>query len=548
MAVSSVNVSADIPDILKDYYLGTPVRGTPAVGTEGQPGYQPASSDYQPAIPGLISKGIDAIYPSAEATDKSVSDYNTRYQGLIDAGLMGAEGVADLSTYQELAGQRIGNMAIPGAFADASAAGASAATGLKGLQNYSARGVSAQGLRDYSMSAGPSVSAQDVKNYQMSGVAPISAPQVSNFRMDVDSQVATNPLTQYQMASPDMFDRSQAQRYMSPYMQEVVDSQSRMAIDAAKKAQLSNNLAAARQGTYGGARQALLQGEREQGLRTQLGDIQAMGLQKAYEQAQTQFERDRASQQQAGMKNLEALLGVQNLGSTQGLQAQQLNQAAALEAARQNLNAQLQSQQLGVNAGMQAALANQGAALDVGKQNLAANLGVQQLGVDSGLRAALANQAAALEANKNNLAASLGVQQLGAQQNLEAQRLNQAADLSAAGLQMDASKGLGSLAGVMGNVGTQELAGEMDITKMVGAYGDLQRGVTQQQYNAEKDYLTNSANYAQNQVGDYSSLLRGIPMNSSTQTTTTPPPSFGSTLAGAGVAGLGVYNMMNSKN
>jgi hypothetical protein len=83
------------------------------------------------------------------------------------------------------------------------------------------------------------------------------------------------------------FGSAQAQQYMSPYMQNVVDAQQRQAIDAARQAQLGGNLAAARQGTYGGARQALLQGQRESGLRTQLGDIRAQGLQRAYESSPT---------------------------------------------------------------------------------------------------------------------------------------------------------------------------------------------------------------------------------------------------------------------
>jgi hypothetical protein len=72
--------------------------------------------------------------------------------------------------------------------------------------------------------------------------------------------------------------RAEAEAYMSPYFQNVVDAQQRQAIDAARQSQLSGNLAAARQGTYGGARQAILQSQRESGLRTQLGDIQAQGL------------------------------------------------------------------------------------------------------------------------------------------------------------------------------------------------------------------------------------------------------------------------------
>jgi hypothetical protein len=83
------------------------------------------------------------------------------------------------------------------------------------------------------------------------------------------------------------FGSTQALQYMSPYFQNVVDAQQRQAIDAARQSQLSGNLAAARQGTYGGARQAILQSQRESGLRTQLGDIQARGLQDAYESSPT---------------------------------------------------------------------------------------------------------------------------------------------------------------------------------------------------------------------------------------------------------------------
>lgn len=76
------------------------------------------------------------------------------------------------------------------------------------------------------------------------------------------------------------------QAFMSPYMQNVVDVQKQEAIRDAQKGQLSQNLAAARQGTYGGARQLLAGTERERNLGAQLGQIQATGSQKAFEAAQ----------------------------------------------------------------------------------------------------------------------------------------------------------------------------------------------------------------------------------------------------------------------
>jgi len=75
------------------------------------------------------------------------------------------------------------------------------------------------------------------------------------------------------------------QAFMSPYMQNVVDLQKQEAIRDAQKGQLSQNLAAARQGTYGGARQLLAGTERERNLQQNLANIQATGAQKAYEDA-----------------------------------------------------------------------------------------------------------------------------------------------------------------------------------------------------------------------------------------------------------------------
>ena len=76
------------------------------------------------------------------------------------------------------------------------------------------------------------------------------------------------------------------QAYMSPYMQNVVEIQKQQAIEDAQRAQLGANLGAARQGTYGGARQTLAQTQREAALNKQLSDIQAQGLQSAFDQAQ----------------------------------------------------------------------------------------------------------------------------------------------------------------------------------------------------------------------------------------------------------------------
>jgi hypothetical protein len=157
-------------------------------------------------------------------------------------------------------------------------------------------------------------------------------------------------------------------------MQNVVDVQQREAIRAAQQGQLAQNLAAARQGTYGGARQLLATTERERNLQDQMAKIQATGSQAAYDQAQRAFEAEQArglqaglqTQQlgtQTGLQNLQALLGVQQLGAQQGLQSQQLNQQALMDAQRMAE----QSRQFGGTLGLQGSQAATQAAATLGQ-------------------------------------------------------------------------------------------------------------------------------------------------------------------------------------
>ena len=373
-------------------------------------------SDIPAALAPFFTKEDTGLIP--RGTAEIFRPFEQRYDPLISAGLVGAGTVAPLSAMQQRVGTRLEGLGLPGAFTQAQQAGQTALGSFGDISN-------------------------------------VTAPGLQQFQLDPARQ----------------FSAEEMQTYMSPYMQGVVDVQQRKAIEDAQRAQLGQNLAAARQGTYGGARQTLAQAQREAGLRTQLGDIQAQGLQSAFQQAQQQFGADRAAQMAAEQENLRAALGIQQFGAGQSLEAQRANQAAQQAAAQQNL------------------------------------------------------------------AAQLGVQQLGAGQSLEAQRANQAAQLQGA-------QGLAGLAQTLGGLGTQQLAGELDITKTIGAYGDLQRAQAQQELDARRQYAQQQAEYGLSQVGDLSNLLRGIPLTDTTQTATTPPPSFASQLTGLGLTGIGLYNLL----
>lgn len=395
-------------------------------------------------------------------------------------------------------------------------------------------------------------------------------------------------LNTFQQAGPDAFGQAQVDQYMSPYVRNVLDVQKRNAITDAQKTQLMANLGAAKQGTYGGARQLLAGTERERALGQNLSDIEAKGMQSAYENAQGQFERDRAAQVGVGRTNLEAQLGVQQLGTQTGMQtafknldAQQqasvqnqaaqmqamgytqdqamraalANQQAGLTVGQQNLNAQLQTQQLGTNTGLQAALANLTAEQQTNAQNLAAQMQAMGYTQDQAMRAALANQQMEFNTGQQNLGAQLQTQQLGTQTGLQALLANQDADLKAQQLaeqsrQFGGTLGLQGLqqanqaAATLGNLGTARTADDIQRFNAQNAVGkqqqDLQQSILDQQYG---DFLR-QRDYSTEQLGYYNNLIRGLPMQmNSTQTSYAPPPSTISQVGGLGLGALGMYNM-----
>jgi hypothetical protein len=270
-------------------------------------------------------------------------------------------------------------------------------------------------------------------------------------------QVQAPQLERYGLQGPQMFGSEQAQQYMSPYLRNVLDTQKREAVRDARQGQVVQDLGAARQGTYGGSRQLLAGLERERNLGQQLGDIESRGMQSAFENAQQQFERDRAA------------------GMTTG---------------QQNLQAALQQQQLGTQTGLQAALANQQTGLEA-----------QRLGEQS--------------------------RQFGAQQGL-------------AGLQA-----AGQMGQTLGNLGQYQQQADLQRLQAQGAAAGEQRGLEQQYLDqAYADFLR-QRDYSMERLGQFSNILRGLPVGlSTTNTTYATPPSFGSQALGTGLAGLSMARMV----
>jgi len=96
----------------------------------------------------------------------------------------------------------------------------------------------------------------------------------------------------------------------------------------------------------------------------------------------------------------------------------------------------------------------------------------------------------------------------------------------------------------LGVMGSAQQSADIDRLKTLGAYGDYERAVEQQQTDIDYANLLDRIQYPERQLDKLSGFIRGIPLTDTTQTTTTPPPSFASQLAGLGLSGLSIYNML----
>jgi hypothetical protein len=232
--------------------------------------------------------------------------------------------------------------------------------------------------------------------------------------------------------------------------------------------------------------------EAARNLATQKGDIQAQGLQSAYGQAQQQFNADQAQRMQAalanqgmgynvGSQNLQANLGVQQLGAGQNLQAQLANQGVN----QQIQQAREQSRQYGAGLDMTSA-----------QQKAQYGQAAQQLGEQS-----------------KQFGANLGLQ----------------------GLQT-ALQGAGQL----GQLGGQQFQQSMDINKLQNVYGGQMQQQAQRPLDMAYQDFQNQQNYPYKQLGFMSDMIRGLPLGQqSTSSVYSQGPGTVQTLAGLGGAAYG---------
>jgi hypothetical protein len=430
----------------------------------------------------------------------------------------------------------------------------------------------------------------------LGNVRDATAERIQADKMNAAQTQFQANLERFQMAAPDRFNQAQAEQYMSPYIRNVLDTQKREAMRDARQGQVVQDLGAARQGTYGGSRQLLAGLERERNLGQQLGDIEARGLQAAFESSQGQFERDRAAQMAAQQANLQAALGVQELGTTTGLQVALANLSNEQQARVQNMAAENQARGMNAENALRAALANQQADIGVRGQNLQGAMQTQQLGLEAqrlgeqsrqfgstqGLEAQRLGEQSrqfgstqGLEAQRlSDLARQFGSQQgieaqrlgeqsrqfgsqqgleaqrlsdlsrqFGSNQGLEAQRLREQSRQFGSGQKLAGLQAAGQMGQTLSNIGQAQQQADLQRLQAQAASAAEQQGMRQRFLDNDYAEFLRERDDPMEKLGYFSNLMRGIPVGlNSTNTTYAPTPGMGQQILGTGLAGLGAYN------
>ena len=314
-------------------------------------------------------------------------------------------------------------------------------------------------------------------------------------------------------------------RFMSPYQQNVIDIEKR---EAARQSDImSKGIGdqATAQGGLGGYREAIQQSERERNLAQQLGDIQTMGSQRAFESAQAQLERERAAQLSG------AQFGLSRFGAQEGaLQTQEQLSQASFNAGEQ---ARQRAAQLGLSAQQQEEAARQAQEKFAQSGFQMQQQALQQEGVQS-LQAYQAGEAARQQAAKLNLTA--------AQQNEAArqaqERFGQSAYDMSNRYNMMAAQGLQSIGS----------AQQQDVLSRIGALsgiGAQDRALRQASMDMGYEDFMRQRDFSKRQLSDFSGMLRGVPVQPEQRISTySQQPGLFQTAVGAGLTGLGLYRGM----
>lgn len=312
------------------------------------------------------------------------------------------------------------------------------------------------------------------------------------------------------------FDSAAAQKYMDPFLENVLDRQRQRMYRADDIARQGRDAKAVGAGAFGGSRQAIVEAEAQKNLQDRIADQEGQAMSRAYQTGQQAFKSDADRALQAERANQQASLGADKFSSDAALKAALANQQT----------------------GFKGDLATMQSQLAADKSNQIANLEAQKVGASNEMKAQLANQQAQLKADLANQQQNLQAGMFSSGQDLKGQLANQQAGLSAA--QMNTANQMKSAQGIAGLLGQGQGMMQNQLG-MLSGIGGQQQGINQAGLDMMYQDYQNQQQYPYQQIGFLSNILQGTPMGqTTTMTGQTPTPSMGQQLAGLGITGLGI--------
>jgi hypothetical protein len=342
-----------------------------------------------------------------------------------------------------------------------------------------------------------------------------------------------------QLGIATQFTPAAAAAYMTPYQEAVTSAAVRELEKGAERARTGISQAAAQAGGRGGYREALERSELQRNVLEQVGDVTAKGRAAAYEQALQQFERDR----QAQMQGFQLQESARQQQAQFNFSAQQAGEQARQRAAELGLTAQQQAEAARQAAeefrlrGFQATEGARQAQSQIGISGFQAQEGARQTAAQLGLSAQQFNQ------QQRQAAAELAARQEAAREAARQQQYQ----FGLAGLQQDLAGRQQQLAAAqtLGNLGQTQQALDVERFGQQEAVGQRQRALNQASLDVGYQDFLNQLGYTQGQLGFYSNILRGVPVQpQQTVSTFQQQPSLFQSTLGAGLSGLGLYNAL----
>lgn len=103
----------------------------------------------------------------------------------------------------------------------------------------------------------------------------------------------------------------------------------------------------------------------------------------------------------------------------------------------------------------------------------------------------------------------------------------------------------GQMANILGQLGQAEFGQKKDILQGQMSAGALQQGLEQQRLSQDYQDFINQRQHPYQQLAFLADMTRGLPLSQSAQSMYQAPPSFASQVAGAGLAGYGMFGGQN---